>query len=359
MSIKIYTYSNPYELKREEFWSTLKECPQLCVSQTMVNGLESAYPELRRNMVTFWRFLNELYNNWEDRNTRVRQMMEVDNAIHLMPIDGDNRENIKRSLEYNSKDLASCIRLFSELDMSPDHFDTSLMNIDQKYLVEIYRIIYGRERSSFRFDRSLEEDKIDKKALYKIGYGLYVATCHDGKKANGQIVNTVSQVASDPAKIAVNLVKSNYTAEVVRKTGVLNVCVLNEECPFQIFKHFGFQSGRDVDKFADFDHYDVATNGVPYLNKYANGYMCLKVFDTVDMGSHWMFLCDITEAAVINNVETMTYSFYQKNVKPKPQEEVKGWVCEICGYVYEGDELPEDFICPLCKHPASDFKKMG
>ena len=204
-----------------------------------------------------------------------------------------------------------------------------------------------------------EEDKIDKKALYKIGYGLYVATCHDGKKANGQIVNTVSQVASDPAKIAVNLVKSNYTAEVVRKTGVLNVCVLNEECPFQIFKHFGFQSGRDVDKFADFDHYDVATNGVPYLNKYANGYMCLKVFDTVDMGSHWMFLCDITEAAVINNVETMTYSFYQKNVKPKPQEEVKGWVCEICGYVYEGDELPEDFICPLCKHPASDFKKMG
>ena len=204
-----------------------------------------------------------------------------------------------------------------------------------------------------------EEDKIDKKALYKIGYGLYVATCHDGKKANGQIVNTVSQVASDPAKIAVNLVKSNYTAEVVRKTGVLNVCVLNEECPFQIFKHFGFQSGRDVDKFADFDHYDLASNGVPYLNKYANGYMCLKVFDTVDMGSHWMFLCDITEAAVINNVETMTYSFYQKNVKPKPQEEVKGWVCEICGYVYEGDELPEDFICPLCKHPASDFKKMG
>jgi len=162
MSIKIYTYSNPYELKREEFWSTLKECPQLCVSQTMVNGFTSAYPELRGNMVTFWRFLNELYNNWEDRNTRVRQMMEVDNAIHLMPIDGDNRANIKRSLEYNSKDLASCIRLFSELDMSPDHFDTSLMNIDQKYLVEIYRIIYGRERSCFRFDRALEEDKIDK-----------------------------------------------------------------------------------------------------------------------------------------------------------------------------------------------------
>ncbi len=204
-----------------------------------------------------------------------------------------------------------------------------------------------------------EENKIDPKALYKIGYGLYVVTCNDGKKYNGQIVNTVSQVASKPNKIAVNIVKTNYSAEVICKTGLMNVSFLSEDCPFQIFKHFGFQSGRDVDKFAEFDHYDVAGNDVPYLNKYANGYISLKVFDTVDMGSHWMFLCDITESAVLNNVETMTYSFYQKNVKPKPQEEVKGWVCEICGYVYEGEELPEDFICPLCKHPASDFKKMG
>ena len=204
-----------------------------------------------------------------------------------------------------------------------------------------------------------EENKVDPKALFKIGYGLYVVTCHDGKKFNGQIVNTVSQVASNPDRIAVNINKANYSADVIRKTGELNVCTLNEECPFQIFRHFGFQSGRDVDKFADFDHYEVAGNGIPYLNKYANGYISLKVFETVDMGSHWMFLCDITESAVLNAVETMTYSFYQKNVKPKPQEEVKGWVCEICGYVYEGEELPEDFVCPLCKHPASDFKKMG
>ncbi len=204
-----------------------------------------------------------------------------------------------------------------------------------------------------------EDNKVDPKALFKIGYGLYVVTCNTGTKFNGQIVNTVSQVASNPDRIAVNINKANYSADVIRETKELNVCFLNEECPFQIFKHFGFQSGRDVDKFADFDHYDVASNGVPYLNKYANGYVSLKVFDVVDMGSHWMFLCDITESAVLNNVETMTYTFYQKNVKPKPQEEVKGWVCSICGYVYEGEELPEDFICPLCKHPASDFTRMG
>ena len=145
----------------------------------------------------------------------------------------------------------------------------------------------------------------------------------------------------------------------VLKTGIMNVCTLNEECPFQEFKHFGFQSGRNVDKFDGYKHYALASNGVAYLTKYANAFLSLKVFDTVDMGSHWMFICDITESAVLNNVETMTYSFYQRNVKPKPETEKKGWVCDICGYVYEGDELPEDFICPLCKHPASDFSKLG
>lgn len=203
-----------------------------------------------------------------------------------------------------------------------------------------------------------EEPKMDPTALYKIGYGLYVVTCFDGKKQNGQIANTVSQVSSNPNRIAVNLNKANYTADVVRKTGIMNVCTLNEQAPFQEFRHFGFQSGRDVDKFADYEHYGVALNGVAYLTKYANSYISLKVFETVDMGSHWMFLCDITESVVLNDVETMTYSYYQKNVKPRPAEEKKGWVCDICGYVYEGEELPEDFVCPLCKHPASDFSRM-
>ncbi|MBR3033863.1 MAG: flavin reductase, partial [Firmicutes bacterium] len=203
-----------------------------------------------------------------------------------------------------------------------------------------------------------EEKKIDPTALYKIGYGLYVVTAADGGRQNGQIANTVSQVANNPSRIAVNLNKANYTAEMVRKTGVMNVCTLTEQCPFQEFQHFGFQSGRNVDKFADYEHYDIASNGVAFLTKYANSYISLKVFDTVDLGSHWMFLCDITESVVLNNIETMTYAYYQKNVKPRPQEEKKGWVCDICGYVYEGEELPEDFVCPLCKHPASDFSKL-
>ena len=204
-----------------------------------------------------------------------------------------------------------------------------------------------------------EEKKIDPSALFKIGYGLYVITSNDGKKDNGFIGNTVAQVSNDPSRIIVGVNKANYSCETINKTGVLNVCTLNEQAPFQIFQHFGFQSGRDVDKFADFEHYDQSSNGLPYLNKYANGYMSLKVFDTVDTGSHLMFFCDITESAVLNDVDTMTYTFYQKNVKPRPQEEVKGWVCDVCGYVFEGEDLPEDFICPLCKHGASDFSKMG
>ena len=185
-----------------------------------------------------------------------------------------------------------------------------------------------------------------------------MVTAADGGKQNGQIANTVSQVAYNPSRVAVNLNKANYTAEMVLKTGVMNVCTLTEQCPFQEFQHFGFQSGRNVDKFADYEHYDIASNGVAFLTKYANSYISLKVFDTVDLGSHWMFLCDITESVVLNSGETMTYAYDQKNVKPRPQEEKKGWVCDICGYVYEGEELPEDFVCPLCKHPASDFSKL-
>lgn len=208
-------------------------------------------------------------------------------------------------------------------------------------------------------DLEADEKKIDPSALFKIGYGLYVITSNDGKRDNGMIGNTVAQVSSDPSRLIVGINKANYSCETIAKTGVLNVCTLNEQAPFQIFQHFGFQSGRDVSKFADFEHFDKSSNGLPYLNKYANGYMSLKVFETVDTGSHLMFFCDITESAVLNSVDTMTYTFYRKNVKPRPQEEIKGWVCDICGYVYEGEHLPEDFICPICKHGTSDFSKLG
>ncbi len=207
-------------------------------------------------------------------------------------------------------------------------------------------------------DTEEEEKKIDPSALFKIGYGMYVITCNDGKKDNGMIGNTVAQISNDPSRLIVGINKANYSCDVIAKAGEMNVCTLNEQAPFQVFQQFGFQSGRDVAKFADFEHFDRSGNKLPYLNKYANGYMSLKVFDTVDTGSHIMFFCDIVESAVLNSVPSMSYDFYRANVKPRPAEEVKGWVCDVCGYVYEGENLPEDFICPLCKHGASDFTKV-
>ena len=201
--------------------------------------------------------------------------------------------------------------------------------------------------------------EMDPTALFKIGYGLYVVTSNDGKKDNGLIVNTVTQVSDNPNKIAVNINKANYSCEVIKNTGKLNVSVLSENATFDVFKHFGFQSGRDVDKFADYKHQGRALNGLPYLTRHANAYISGNVTGAVDLGTHLMFICDVAESVKLSDDETMTYTYYQKNVKPKPEAAKKGWVCDICGYVYEGEELPEDFICPLCKHGASDFSKLG
>ena len=198
---------------------------------------------------------------------------------------------------------------------------------------------------------------MDNKALYKIGYGLYVITSNDGKKQNGMICNTVCQVASDPLLISVSINKSNYSHDVIKKTKKMNVHPISESAPFEVFKRFGFVSGRDVDKFA-YDMVIEANNGVAKLMDYVNAMMSLKVKDYIDAGSHGIFICEIEDAVVISQEETMSYSYYQKNVKPKPAKKKSGYVCKICGYVYEGDELPEDFICPICKHPASDFEKI-
>lgn len=204
-----------------------------------------------------------------------------------------------------------------------------------------------------------EQAEQDPAALFRIGYGLYVVTCNDGRKDNGFICNTVSQVSSTPNRIAVNINKANYSCEVIKNRGKLNVSVLSEDAPFRVFEHFGFRSGRDVDKFAGYEHQDRAVNGLPYLTKYANAYISGKVTETVDLGTHVMFICEVTECVRLSDNETMTYSYYQNNVKPKPEADMKGWVCDICGYIYEGEDLPEDFICPLCKHGAADFSKLG
>ena len=199
-------------------------------------------------------------------------------------------------------------------------------------------------------------NKNDLTALFKIGYGLYVVTSNDGKNDNGLIVNTVTQVTNQPNRIAVCINKQNYSHHTIKNTGVMNVNCLSVEAPFSVFENFGFQSGKNVDKFKNFETLR-SDNGLVFLPKYINSFMSLKVEDYIDLDTHGMFICSVTEARVISDKETMSYTYYQNNVKPKPETEgKKGWVCKICGYIYEGDELPEDFICPLCKHGVADFE---
>ncbi len=199
-------------------------------------------------------------------------------------------------------------------------------------------------------------NKNDLTALFNIGYGLYVVTSNDGKKDNGLIVNTVTQVTNTPNRIAVTINKDNYSHHIIKQTGKMNINCLSVDAPFKVFETFGFVSGRNVDKFADCEPLR-SDNGLVFLPRYINSFMSLKVEQYIDLDTHGMFICSVTEARVISDRETMTYSYYHANVKPKPATEgKKGHVCKICGYVYEGDELPEDFICPLCKHGAADFE---
>ncbi len=202
-------------------------------------------------------------------------------------------------------------------------------------------------------------NKSDMSALFNIGYGLYVITSNDGNRDNGLIVNTVSQLTDSPNRIAVTINKKNYSHHVIKNTGIMNVNCLSTDAPFALFETFGFKSGRNVDKFAGMTPLR-SDNGLAFLPRYINSFMSLKVENYIDLDTHGMFICSITEARVISDSETMTYSYYQQHVKPKPETEgKKGFVCKVCGYVYEGDELPEDFICPLCKHGAQDFEPIG
>lgn len=206
---------------------------------------------------------------------------------------------------------------------------------------------------------------IEKEAMYKLTYGLFMLTTTDGQKQNGCIVNTVMMLTDNPKRIVVFVNKSNYSEELLRKTKIFNVSVLTEKTPFDIFKQFGFQSGRDVDKFEG-GRYETSANGLYYLPDYANAVLSGKVVDCYDYDTHTLFVAEVTEAKTLNSDKSVTYEYYQNNIKPKPQapktEEPSGkgkWVCKVCGYVYEGDELPADFVCPWCKHPAEDFEKVG
>lgn len=195
--------------------------------------------------------------------------------------------------------------------------------------------------------------------MFKISYGLYVLSAQENGKDNGCIVNTVQQVTVAPNRITVAVNKENHTHDMIVNTGLLNVSVLDQTVPFHIFENFGFQSGRTADKFQGIE-YKRDKNGLAYLSKYANAFISGKVVSTVDLGTHTMFVADVADAEVLSDEESTTYTYYQKHIKPAPPKEEKksGWRCVICGYVYEGDPLPEDFICPLCKHGAADFEKI-
>lgn len=205
--------------------------------------------------------------------------------------------------------------------------------------------------------------QLDAKSLFKISYGLYVITTNDGERDNGMICNTVVQVTAEPPKVAVTINKVNYTHDVIKKTGKMNVCTLSKVAPFAVFEDFGFRSGRDGEKFTS-TGLVRSENGLPVLSRYCNSFFSLSVESYVDLGTHGMFICSVTEAQTMADEPTMTYDYYMSDVKPKPQPAAvsssgaKRWICPICGYVYEGEgQPPADYLCPLCKHPGSEFEE--
>jgi len=204
-------------------------------------------------------------------------------------------------------------------------------------------------------------DDINPGTMFKLSYGLFVLTAKDGEKDNGCIINTAIQITQDPLRISIAGNKANYTHDMIVKTGRFNVTILSQSVPFKVFQNFGFQSGRNTDKFADCDCDERAKNGILYVPKYTNGMISAKVIEALDYGTHTVFIADVTQALVLSAEPSVTYQYYFDHIKPKPQApkaEVKGFVCKICGYVHEGETLPDDFICPLCKHGAADFEPL-
>ena len=204
---------------------------------------------------------------------------------------------------------------------------------------------------------------MDKKAMYKLTYGLFVVTARSGEKDNGCIINTAAQVTSSPNRISIAVNKENFTHDMIKETGKFNLSILSEQAGFEVFKHFGFQSGRTVDKFDGFGACARSANGLYYVTEGTNAYISAVVEQAIDLGSHTLFIAAVEDMEVLSDVPSATYAYYQANIKPKQEKPAStgktAWRCTVCGYIYEGEELPADFICPLCKHPASDFEKIS
>lgn len=287
-------------------------------------------------------FMKEFIHHLTERNFRNRTVALMENGSWA-PL----AAKVMRKMLEECKNLTfteTTVRILSALnETSAKQVDALANELSKEYLAQ----------------QDATANKNDLTALFNIGYGLYVVTTNDGTRDNGLIVNTVSQVTNTPNRIAVTINKQNYSFHTIQKTGVLNVNCLDVSAPFSLFQRFGFQSGRTVDKFAGMEVLR-SDNGLAFLPRYINSFMSLKVESYVDMDTHGMFICTVTEARVMSDAETMTYTYYQKNVKPKPEAEGKhGFVCKVCGWIYEGDTLPDDIVCPLCKHGAADFEPIG
>ncbi|MBE7038212.1 MAG: MBL fold metallo-hydrolase [Ruminococcaceae bacterium] len=286
-------------------------------------------------------FMRTFINHLTERNYQSRQVAFIENGSWALLA-----EKVMKGMLEKSKNLTFCENTV--------HIKSRL-NDESKKQVECLAEELCKEYIAQKGDNV---DKNDFSALFKIGYGLYVVTSNDGKKDNGLIVNTVAQVTDTPNRIAVTINKQNYSHHVIKQTGIMNVNCLSNDAPFSIFEDFGFKSGRNANKFENITPL-YSENGLAFLPRYINAFMSLKVESYVDLDTHGMFICSVTESRVITDGETMTYTYYQNNVKPKPNTEgKKGYVCKICGYVYEGDTLPDDFVCPLCKHGPIDFEEI-
>lgn len=289
-------------------------------------------------------FMKEFINHLVGRNYQNRTIAFIENGSWA-----PNATNVMKGMFANCKNITyteSTVRILSSLnEESSKQLDELVKELCAPYQLEV----------------SSSEDNIvtnDFKALSNIGYGLYVVTTNDGVKDNGIIVNTVTQVTNTPNRVAVTINKGNYSHDVVIKTNKMNVNTLTVETPFKVFEVFGFQSGRDVNKFEGCNP-RRSTNGLVVLPKFINSYISLEVIKVIDLETHSMFICDVVESVVISNKESMSYNYYLDNVKPKTDlNGKKGYVCTVCGWVYEGSELPDDIICPLCKHGAADFEEI-
>ncbi len=326
-------------------------CPKVVVNDLarcdMAEAVEDAFRYSKLVLATttynaeIFPFMHSFITHLTERNYQNRTVAFIENGSWAPQAN----KVMKRMLE-NSKNLT-----FAQNDVKI----MSALNETSSAQLEALAQELSREYLALRKDAASADDF---KALFNIGYGLYVITCHDGIKDNGLIVNTVTQVTNTPNRLAVTINKENYSHHVIKQTGKMNINCLTVDAPFKVFEAFGFVSGRNVDKFADCEPLR-SENGLVVLPRYINSFISLKVEQYVDLDTHGMFICSINEMKVLSDKETMTYTYYQNNVKPRPETKgKKGYVCTVCGYVYEGDTLPDDFICPLCKHGVADFEEI-